>query len=32
MPLDPRLLYRSNVNYVDNAKGITLSSFLDGCI
>jgi|AntAceMinimDraft_5_1070358.scaffolds.fasta_scaffold06878_4 hypothetical protein len=26
MPYDPRLLY------VDYAKGVTLSSFLDGCI
>jgi hypothetical protein len=32
MPIDPRLLYRSDVKYVDNAKGVTLSSFLDGCI
>ena len=32
MPFDPRPLYRSDVNYVDNAKGIDMSSFLDGCI
>ena len=32
MPFDPRLLYRSDVKYVDNAKGVTLSSILDGCI
>jgi|AntAceMinimDraft_5_1070358.scaffolds.fasta_scaffold66662_1 hypothetical protein len=30
MPFDLRLLYRSDVKYVDNAKGVTLSSFLDG--
>jgi hypothetical protein len=32
MPFDPRLLYRSNIKYVNNAKGVTLYSFLDGCI
>jgi len=29
MLFDPRLLYRSDVKYVDNAKGVTLFSFLD---
>jgi hypothetical protein len=23
MPFDPRLLYHSDVDYVDNAKGVT---------
>jgi hypothetical protein len=25
MPFDPQLLYRSDVKYVDNAKGVTLT-------
>jgi|AntAceMinimDraft_5_1070358.scaffolds.fasta_scaffold39874_1 hypothetical protein len=32
MPFDPRLLHHSDIKYVDNAKGVTLSSILDGCI
>jgi hypothetical protein len=32
MSFDTRLLYRSDAKCVDNAKGVTMSSFLDGCI